>query len=90
MNTLAWIVIVVTSTAGDIPAGTEWVLSQPQECSVMTLEIAMIEALGGKADGFCVYTNAQRVHCDPERGEINKLSKTQKNFLRAGPEGPKQ
>ncbi len=58
MNTLAWIVIVVTSTAGDIPAGTEWVLSQPQECSVMTLEITMIEALGGKADGFCIYTAA--------------------------------
>lgn len=67
MNMLAWIVIVVTSTAGDIPAGTEWVLSQPQECSVMTLEITMIETLGGKADGFCIYTNAPAKSLRPQQ-----------------------
>ena len=67
MNTLAWIVIVETSTAGDIPAGTEYVLAQPQECSVMSLEVAMIEALGGKADGFCIYTNAPAKSLRPQQ-----------------------
>ena len=55
---LAWIVIIVTATAGDIPVGTEYVLAQPQECNVMAIEIALVESLGGKADGFCLYTHA--------------------------------
>ena len=66
MNTLAWIVIVVTSTAGDIPAGTEYVLAQPQECSRMDVEIALVESLGGKADGFCIYTHAPAKSLRPQ------------------------
>ena len=73
MNTLAWIVIVVTSSAEGIPAGTEWVLSQPQECNVMAIEIAMIEALGGKADGFCIYTNAPAKSLRPQQRPTNLM-----------------
>ena len=58
MNSLAWIVIVITSQAGDIPAGTGYWLTHPTECSVMTDEIRRIEALGGTADGWCLYTSA--------------------------------
>jgi hypothetical protein len=66
MNTLAFIVIVVTSTAGGIPAGTGYWLKQPTECSVMDDEIRRIEALGGTADGWCIYTNAPATSLRPK------------------------
>lgn len=58
-KTLAFVTIVVTQGAGDIPTGTQFRSTEPIVCITGSAEgVKMIEAMGGKADVFCEYTYA--------------------------------
>lgn len=58
-KTLAFVTIVVTQGAGDLPAGTQFRSTEPIVCITGSAEgIKKIEEMGGKADAFCEYTFA--------------------------------
>lgn len=58
-KTLAFVTIVVTQGVEGLPAGSEFILTQPVQCAIgIDQGIKTVELMGGKADGFCEYTYA--------------------------------